>query len=155
MVMALQCRATRVATFVLDWEGADRDYQPLIANFGGSMGYHAASHDNQPKLRLLNKFMVEKYAYFLSKMKARKEGNGTLLNNALCMFGSGFSNSPSLHSKQSIPIVLAGNACGAVQTGRAIAFPSGTNNKALLLTLIQKMGVSASSINGSSATVSL
>jgi hypothetical protein len=99
--------------------------------------------------------MVDKFAYLLTKLSAMPEGGGSVLSNALVMFGSSFSNVPDLHAKQNIPIVLAGSAGGAVATGRAITLPQGTPMKQLLLALIRKMGVAAPSFGGESSAVSL
>jgi hypothetical protein len=111
-----------------------------------SMGHHEISHHNfeKDKLDALAKINVDQshlFAYFLDKMKAVKEGNGTLLDHSLVLYGSNLSV-PTSHSQRDLPIIVAGGAAGRVAGGRSITLPGDeTPLTNLYLTMLDKVGV--------------
>ncbi len=153
LALALQCDVTRVATLVLDWEGGDRNYGFIS---GASAGYHGASHEDgeseTEKYKLMVKFHLDNFVAFLGKMKAMTEGDATVLDNSIVLYGSGIGNYPGLHGKSNLPLVLAGRGAGTLNPGRSIAMPSGTTIKLLNLTLMQKMGLPVTSFYGQTDT---
>ena len=141
-VLALQADLTRVWTFLYAREATSINYPHLNI----SMGHHEISHHNfeQDKLDALAKINVDQsrlFAYFLGKMDATKEGNSTLLDHSLILYGSNLSV-PTSHSQRDLPIILAGGAAGRIQGGRYLAFPGdGTPLTNLYLTMLDKVGV--------------
>ena len=141
-VLALQADLTRVFTFMTAREASSMTFPHL----GITMGHHEISHHNfEPdKLAALAKINVnqsELFAYFLTKLEALKEGNSTLLDHSLILYGSDLSV-PTVHSQHNLPIILAGGAAGRVAGGRYIVYPGDlTPLTNLYLTMLDKVGV--------------
>jgi hypothetical protein len=140
--LALQADLTRVWTFMMAREASSMTFPHL----GISMGHHEISHHNfeADKLEALAKINVnqsELFTYFLSKLEALKEGNSTLLDHSLIMYGSDLSV-PTVHSQHDLPIIVAGGAAGRIAGGRYIAYPGDTTPLTnLYLTMLDKVGV--------------
>jgi hypothetical protein len=140
--LALQADLTRVWTFMMAKEASSMTFPHL----GISMGHHEISHHNfeADKLDALAKINVnqsELFAYFLAKLEALKEGNSTLLDHSLILYGSDLSV-PTVHSQHNLPIILAGGAAGRVAGGRYIVYPGdATPLTNLYLTMLDKIGV--------------
>ena len=141
-VLALQADLTRVWTFMTAREASSMTFPHL----GITMGHHEISHHNfeADKLDALAKINVnqsELFAYFLSKLEGIREGNSTLLDHSLIMYGSDLSV-PTVHSQHDLPIIVAGGAAGRVAGGRYLAFPGDTTPLTnLYLTMLDKVGV--------------
>jgi hypothetical protein len=93
------------------------------------------------------------FAYFLQKLKATREGNGTLLDNSLFLCGSGMGN-PDVHDHVNLPIVVAGGAAGNLKGGRHIRYEQPTPLANLHLTLLDKVGVHLDSFADSQGKIS-
>ena len=140
--LALQADLTRVWTFLYGREATSMSFPHLNI----SMGHHEISHHNFEKEKLdalakINVNQSELFAYFLTKLDALKEGNSTLLDHSLIMYGSSLSV-PTSHSQRDLPILLAGGAAGRVAGGRYIRYPGDTTPLTnLYLTMLDKVGV--------------
>ena len=141
-VLALRADLTRVWTFMFGRESSSMSFPHL----GISMGHHEISHHNfeKDKLAALAKINVnqsELFAYFLTKLDSLKEGNSTLLDHSLIMYGSNLSV-PTSHSQRDLPIILAGGAAGRIAGGRYVRYPGdATPLTNLYLTMLDKVGV--------------
>jgi len=140
-VLAMQADITRVITFQLARETSMRSYPEL----GVPESHHPLSHHgNDPgkiaKMAKINQFHVSLFAGFLEKLKNTPEGNGTLLDHSLYLYGSGMGN-PNLHDHSNLPILVAGGAAGAMRGGRHIQFDKPTPLANLHLTMLDKVGV--------------
>src|SRR5438874_3316976 len=140
-VLALQGDVTRVITFQLARETSNRTYPEI----GVPDPHHPLSHHgNDPakiaKVAKINQFHVSLFAEFLAKLKATNEGNGTLLDNSLILYGSGMGN-PNVHDHINLPILVAGGAAGGMRGGRHIRFDKAAPLANLHLTLLDKVGV--------------
>lgn len=140
--LALQADLTRVWTFMMAREASSMTFPHL----GVTMGHHEISHHNfEPdKLEALAKINVDQsnlFAYFLTKLERIKEGDSTLLDHSLIMYGSDLSV-PTVHSQHNLPIILAGGASGRIVGGRYIVYPGDlTPLTNLYLTMLDKVGV--------------
>ena len=92
------------------------------------------------KLAKINSFHISLFGYFLEKLKATPDGNGSLLDNSMYLYGSGMGNS-SIHSHSDLPIVLVGGGAGKLKGGRHIKYDKPTPLANLHLTLLDKVGV--------------
>jgi hypothetical protein len=148
--LALQADLTRVWTFMMAREASSMTFPHL----GITMGHHEISHHNfeSDKLEALAKINVDQsnlFAYFLAKLEGIKEGNSTLLDHSLIMYGSDLSV-PTVHSQHNLPIILAGGASGRIAGGRYIVFPGDlTPLTNLYLTMLDKVGVPAEKLGDS------
>jgi hypothetical protein len=148
MALALQTDMTRICTFMYANEGSTRPY-PTI---GVSEGHHDLSHHGgdakkHAKIRVINRFHVEQFAYLLGKLKAIREGEHSLLDNLMIVYGSGISDGDR-HNHDDLPIILAGKGSGTLTPGRHIKYsPQPLNN--LYLSMLDRMGVSIDSLGDS------
>ena len=140
-VLALQGDVTRVITFQLARETSNRSYPEI----GVPEAHHPLTHHgNDPakiaKMAKINQFHVSLYAEFLQKLANTPEGDGSLLDHSLYLYGSGMGN-PNLHDHANLPILVAGGAAGKMKGGRHIRYDNPTPLANLHLTLLDKMGV--------------
>jgi len=140
-VLAFQGDVTRVITFQLARETSNRTYPEI----GVPDPHHPLTHHgNDPgkiaKVALINRFHVSLFAEFLAKMRDTREGNGSLLDHSLYLYGSGMGN-PNLHDHNNLPILVAGGAAGRMRGGRHIRCAQPTPLANLHLTLLDKVGV--------------
>lgn len=152
-VLALQGDITRVITFQLARETSNRTYPEI----GVSEPHHPLTHHgNDPekiaKVAQINQFHVSLFAGFLKKLQTTAEGNGTLLDHSLYLYGSGMGN-PNVHDHTNLPILVAGGAAGNMQGGRHIRFEKPAPLANLHLTLLNKVGVQRESFADSRGQV--
>lgn len=139
--LALQGDVTRVITFQLARETSNRTYPEI----GVSDPHHPLTHHgNDPekiaRMAKINEFHVSLFAEFLEKLRATPEGDGSLLDHVLYLYGSGMGN-PNLHDHTNLPILVAGGAAGRMRGGRHIRYSQPTPLANLHLTLLDKVGV--------------
>ncbi|MFM2124187.1 MAG: hypothetical protein RL328_638, partial [Acidobacteriota bacterium] len=140
-VTAFQTDMTRVFTMIMARELSARTY----ANIGIPGQHHLISHhrddpDMMSQKARIDTHHVEMLAYFLERMAATKDAEGSLLDNSLIMYGSGMGNG-NLHRHSDLPIVLAGSLGGKVKTGYHYAYKMDSPMSNLLLTMLDKAGV--------------
>jgi hypothetical protein len=140
-VLAMQADVTRVMTFQLARETSNRTY----AEIGVPDPHHPLTHHgNDPakiaRMAKINAFHVSLFAYFLEKLKATPEGDGSLLDHGLFLYGSGMGN-PNIHDHVNLPILVAGGAAGRQKGGRHIKYAEPTPLANLHLTLLERAGV--------------
>jgi hypothetical protein len=140
LVLAYQCDFTRVSTFLEARELSARTYPEV----GCPEPHHPASHHgNNPeklaRLAMLNTFHVKLFGYFLDKLAQTQDGDGTLLDHTLLLFGSGMSDG-NIHLMYDVPtVVVANQAVFGLKTGRHARAPKGTPLTNLQLTLMERM----------------
>ena len=154
-VLAFQTDTTRVATFMLSREVSPRTYPEL----GISDPHHGLSHhgNNPDKLALLTKvntFHVKLLAYYLERLQATPDGDGTLLDHITLLYGCCISDG-NQHLHTNLPILLAGGACGALRGGRHVRYHDETPLTNLELTLLDKLGVPVERLGDSTGKVDL
>ena len=135
-VLAMQADVTRVITFQMAREASTRTYPQI----GINEAHHPISHHgNQPeklsRLARINAYHVSLFAYLVERLKATKDGEGTLLDNTAYLLGSGMGN-PNIHDHTNLPIVLAGG-----RGGRHLKYTSPMPLANVHLTLLEKVGV--------------
>ena len=140
-LLAMQGDVTRVMTFQLARETSNRTYPEI----GVSDPHHPLSHHgNDPekiaRMAKINAFHVSLFAEYLAKLKATPEGDGTLLDHSLILYGSGIGN-PNIHDHTNLPIIVAGGAAGGMKGNRHIKYAKPTPLANLHLTLLDKVGV--------------
>lgn len=150
MVLGFQTDSTRVATMMLDNAGGNRAYRKVGVNDGHhQISHHRNQADLVGRLKKIDKYLVEQFAYFLQKLDAIEEpGGGTLLDHSMILYGSGLSDG-NRHRHEDLPIVLAGGANGQLATGRHIVLPGETPMANLFLSMLDIMGTPAESIGDS------
>jgi hypothetical protein len=152
-VLAFQADITRVVTFQLARELNNRTYPEI----GVPDPHHPTSHHgNDPeklaKIAKINTFHVSLFAQFLDKLKATPDGDGSLLDNTVYLYGSGLGNS-SIHDHDNLPILVAGGAACGMKGGRHIRYETGTPLANLHLTLLDRVGVRVDKFGDSSGKI--
>jgi hypothetical protein len=140
LVLAFRADLTRVATFVFANDGSNRSYPGV----GVPEGHHDISHHGgdaakQAKVRAINTLHVEQLAYLLGRLKSLADGDATLLDRCLVLYGSGISDGHT-HDHDDLPILLAGRANGIVKTGRHARYPRETPLTNLYLSMLDRLG---------------
>ena len=139
--LALQADVTRVITFQLARETSNRTYAEIgVPDPHHPLTHHGNDPDKIAKVAKINRFHVSLFAGFLERLKATPEGDGSLLDHCLYLYGSGMGN-PNVHDHTNLPIVVAGGAAGNMRGGRHIAYERPTPLANLHLTLLNKVGI--------------
>ncbi len=152
-VLALQGDVTRVITFQLARETSNRTYPEI----GVPEPHHPLTHnggdpEKLAKVAKINAFHVSLFAYFLQKLRATPDGDGTLLDHSLYLYGSGMGNR-DMHDHTNLPILVAGGGAGKLKGGRHIRYDKPTPLANLHLTLLDRVGVRLDSFADSNGKV--
>lgn len=152
-VLALQADITRIITFQFTRELTNRTYPQI----GVPEPHHPTSHHgNDPvkmeKIAQIGTYHVSLFAKFLEKLQATPDGDGSLLDNTIYLYGSGMGN-PSLHDHLNLPILVAGGAATGLRGGRHIRYEKGTPLANLHLTLLDRVGVRLDSFGDSNGSI--
>src|SRR2546421_4918510 len=140
-VLALQGDVTRIITFQLARETSNRTYPEIgVPDPHHPLSHHGNDPEKIARMAKINQFHVSLFAEFLEKLKATPEGNGTLLDHSLYLYGSGIGN-PNVHDHSNLPILVAGGAAGGMKGGRHIKYEKPKPLANLHLTLLDKVGV--------------
>jgi hypothetical protein len=154
-VLAYQADITRVFSLMLGREQTARPF-PWI---GVSEGHHSVSHhqDNPEKLAMLakiNTYQVGLFAHLLEKLHSTRDGEGSLLDHSMILYGSGLGNS-NIHDHKNLPVVVAGGGAGQLKGGRHIKYAEQTPMANLLLGLLDKAGVHLDTFGDSTGRIEL
>jgi len=155
IALAYQADLTRVVAYVMAAEGTNRTYNHIgIPDAFHPMSHHANDLERLNKLAKIQAWHVEKFAEFLAKTAATPDGQGTLLDHSIFMFGSNMSNS-DLHNNYPEPNILVGGGNGKMKLGgQHLVLPEKTPIANLHLTLLQKVGVERDKFGDSTGTIS-
>ena len=152
-VIAFQADLTRVTTMMVAREGSMRVYPEInIPDPHHPLTHHRNNPEWIEKTTRINCLHAELFAYFLNKLKSTPEGDGTLLDHAMIVYGSGLSDG-NRHQHENLPILLAGRGDGSLKPGRHLVLKPGTPMTNLYLSLLSKMGVQPESIGDSTGKV--
>ena len=151
--LALQGDITRIITFQLTRELNNRTYPEI----GVPDPHHPTSHHgNDPeklaKIAKINAYHVSLFSEFLQKLKATPDGDGSLLDHTIYMYGSGIGN-PSLHDHENLPVLVAGGGQFGLTGGQHILYVEQTPLANLHLTLLDRVGVRLDSFGDSSGQI--
>jgi hypothetical protein len=153
IALAYQADLTRVASYVMVSEGTNRTY-----NFVGVPdAFHPVSHHSNDKerirrLQVIERYHMERFADFLKKLANTKEGDGSILDHSLFLYGSNMSNS-NQHDNYPLPEVLVGGANGAHVGGKNVVLPARTPLANLHLTILDKVGIKQKSLGNSTGII--
>src|SRR5215469_11747677 len=154
LALAYQADLTRVASFVMVSEGTNRTY-----NFVGVPdSFHPVSHHSNDKerirrLQVIEQYHMERFADFLKKMAAAKEGDGSILDHSLFLYGSNMSNS-NQHDNYPLPEILVGGANGKHVGGKNVTPPARTPLANVHLTILDKLGIKQEKFGNSTGLIS-
>jgi Protein of unknown function (DUF1552) len=153
MALAFQTDTTRISTFLVAHDGSDRPYP----NIGVSEGHHTLSHHQhdpvkKEKIAKINHFHTTQLAYFLEKLKAIKEGEGSLLDNCMIVYGCAIGDG-NRHNHDKLPVLLAGRGGGALKPGRHLKLPDKVPMTNLFLTMLDAAGAPTAKLGDSTGKI--
>ena len=154
LVLAFQTDSTRIATLMLARAGSNRTF-PTV---GIKEGHHWLSHHQNNKQKIeklarIDRFYIQQWAYMLERMKRIQEGDGTLLDNVMVLYGSGISDG-NRHWHHDLPVLLAGRGGGTLATGRHIKYPKQLPLTNLFLCMLDRMGIEVERFGDSTGRLS-
>jgi hypothetical protein len=154
IAVAYQADLTRVASYIMIGEGTNRTYNHIgVPDSFHPLSHHADYVDRLEKLVKIQRYHLERFADFVAKLAATPDGEGTLLDNSMLLYGSNMGNS-NVHSNYPLPNILVGGGAGTLKKGgQQIELPEHTTISNLHLTLLTKAGVEMKSIGDSTGVI--
>jgi hypothetical protein len=147
-VLAFRSDLTRVSTMMMGREGSLRTYPEIgVPDPHHPLTHHGGKPDWIERVTQINTFHVQLFAYFLDRLKGTPDDDGTLLDHAMIVYGSGISDG-NKHTHEDLPVLVAGGG-GRFATGRHVMYPNDTPMANLYLTLLDRMGVREDAIGDS------
>ncbi|HLI83948.1 MAG TPA: DUF1552 domain-containing protein [Bryobacteraceae bacterium] len=148
-LLALRSDLTRVVSFMIAKEQSPRPYPQI----GVPEAHHPLSHhNNDPELvarmSKINVYHAQLFAQYLAKLRATPDGDGSLLDHMIILYGAGISNS-NAHSGKNLPLLLVGGGAGKLKGGRHLKYPGEPSQANLLMTIMDKMGYPVEKVGGS------
>ena len=139
-VLAFQTDQTRVITFMMGLEGSNRAYREVdVKGAHHGLSHHQGDKAKIADIRKINRYHIEQFAYFVDRMKSIEDGDGSLLDHSLLVYGSGIGDG-NTHSHHDLPVLLAGKASGAVTPGRHVRYADNTPMNNLYLNMLEYVG---------------
>jgi hypothetical protein len=147
--VAFQADLTRISTFMLAREGSGRTYREIgVPDAHHPLTHHKGNQEMIDKVLKINRYHMEQFAYFIGKLKSIPEGDGTLLDHVMVIYGSGLADG-NRHTHNDLPCILAGRGAGTFHTGRHIRYPQDTPMANLFVSMLDSMGVPIESLGDS------
>jgi hypothetical protein len=140
-VLAYQCDLTRVTTFMMGHEQTSRTYPEIgVVDGHHPLSHHGGDPEKMANVTKINTYHTKMFAYFLEKLRSTPEGDGSLLDHSIIVYGSGISDG-NKHNNDNLPILLAGGGAGQIKGGRHLRYPENTSMPNLYGTLVDMVGV--------------
>ncbi len=155
ITLAMQTDSSRIISFMFTNAGSNRSYADIDVKEGHhELSHHGKSEHKQEQIAKINRFHIDRFAYLLNRLKSVREGDRTLLENSMVLYGSGISDGDR-HNHDNLPILLAGNAGGKVKTGQHIQYKNGTPLCNLYVWMMQQMGARVDQFGDSNGVLKL
>ena len=152
-LLAFQGDITRVTTFQIARETSNRTYPEIgVPDPHHPLSHHGDDPDKIARMAKINAFHVSLFAEYLEKLQNTREGNGSLLDNVLLLYGSCIGN-PNVHNHTNLPIILAGGAAGGMKGNRHVRYKKPTPLANLHLTILDKVGVKLDTFGDSNGKI--
>jgi hypothetical protein len=149
MTLAMQSDTTRILTLMMAREGSNRTYREIgVSDAHHGITHHKGNAEWIEKITQINHYHVQQFAYFLQKLDSIREGDGTLLDHSMIVYGSSISDG-NRHTHHDLPIVLAGGGIGTLKAGRHVRYPWYTPLTNLFLSMLERMEVRTESLGDS------
>jgi hypothetical protein len=144
-VLAYQTDLTRVISFMMGHETSQRAYPEIgVPDAHHPLSHHGGNQEMVQKLMKVNLYHAQQFAYYLDKLRATRDGEGTLLDSLTILYGSGMSDGNN-HNHHNLPTLIVGGGAGHIKGGRHIRYPEFTPIANLFVTLLDHLGVPTAS----------
>lgn len=149
LALSFQTDNTRVASFIMAHDGSNRQYPGLGVRDGHhDLSHHGGDAEKLAKVAKINRFHLTQFAKFVTKLKSIQEGEGTLLDNCMLVYGAGLGDG-NAHNHDNLPVLLVGKGGGSLRTGRHVRFDKETPMANLYLSMLDRFGAAADRIGDS------
>ena len=154
-VLALQTDMTRVVTFRMGRESSGRTFGEIgVSESHHSVSHHRGDPRQMEKGAKIDAYHIKLFSYLLDKLRSTPDGDGTLLDHVMLLYGAGMSDG-NMHTNQSLPVLLAGGAAGKLKGGRHIVYPKATPMTNLFLSMLDTMGIHIDKLGDSTGKLEL
>jgi hypothetical protein len=152
-LLAFQSDLTRVISFMIGKEQSARPYPQI----GVPEAHHPLSHHNDipdliAQMSKINRYHTQLFSQYLAKLRATPDGDGSLLDHSILLFGSNMSNS-NAHDHFPLPAAVLGGGCGKLKGGQHVRYPDRTPVANLVFTLLNRAGVPVESFGDSNGEI--
>ncbi len=148
-VVAFQTDQTRIATFMIAREGSNRTYREIgVPGAHHGLTHHRNDEEKIRQISKINRYHMELFSYFLKRLDSIPDGDGTLLDHSMVVYGSGLADG-NKHTHHDLPVLVAGRAAGGLHPGRHLRYDTETPMANLYLTLLDRLGVHPEAIGDS------
>lgn len=152
---AFQSDITRVTSMVIGREGSVRTYEEIgVSDPHHPLSHHRNAADALEKLTKINEYHMNLFAHFIARLQATPEGDGTLLDHSMIVYGCGIADS-NRHTHEKLPVVLMGGGCGSIATGQHLSLKDDTPLANLYLALMERTGVKAEGFGDSTGRLEI
>jgi hypothetical protein len=149
MRVAFQTDMTRIATFMLTREGSSRTYREIdLPEAHHPLTHHQGNAEMIEKVYRINRYHMELFAEFIGKMAKTPDGDGSLLDHSMIVYGAGLADG-NRHEHVNLPVMIAGGGCGTIKTGRHLQLAAKTPINNLYVSMLDRMGVPVESLGDS------
>ena len=153
ITIAFQADLTRVVTLMYSREGGNRTYRSIgVPDAHHGLSHHLNDPEKMARLAVIDRHHVAMLAYLLGKLRDAQDGDGSLLDHAMVVYGSSLSDS-NAHTHDDLPTLLAGGGGGALRGGRHLRYPDGTPMTNLFLTMLDRLGVHRERVGDSTGRI--
>lgn len=149
MTVAFQTDSTRILTFMMGREGSSRAYREIgISDAHHPLTHHRGNTEMMEKVRQINRYHVEQFRYWIERLSKTPDGDGTLLDSAMVVYGSGLADG-NRHTHHDLPVVLVGGGNGKIKSGRHVKYAVETPMANLFVAMLDKMGAQVEALGDS------
>src|SRR5207237_786504 len=153
--LAWQGDITRVISFMMGRELSQRTYPGVgVPDAHHGLTHHQGNKEKIAKVILINTYHMQMFARFLEKLRATPDGEGTLLDHSMILYGGGISDG-NLHNHSPLPALVAGGGAGQLKGGRHLRYPDHTPMANLLLSMLDKAGVPTDGLGDSTGKLEI
>lgn len=155
LVLAFQTDTTRLSTFMLAHDGSNRSFPEIgVPDAHHYLSHHQSDPQKLAKIAKIDQFYLRQFGYFLDKMKSIKEGDATLLDHSMIVFGGAIGDG-NRHNHNNLPILLAGGGNGTITHGKRQVLPTDTPMTNLYLSMLERLGVPAERVGDSTGKLEI
>lgn len=155
LVLAFQTDTTRIGTFMLAHDGSNRSFPEIgVPDAHHYLSHHQSDPQKLEKIARIDQFYLRQFGYFLDRMKAIKEGDRTLLDNSMIVFGGAICDG-NRHNHNNLPILFAGGGNGIIRHGKRVMLKTDTPMTNLYLGMLDRMGVPAERVGDSTGRLEI
>lgn len=153
LLLAFQTDSTRISTFLLAHDGSNRSFPEIgVPDAHHNLSHHQHNPETLAKIAKIDLFYMEQFAYFMQRMKDTKEGDKSLLDSSMLVYGGGIGDGDR-HNHDNLPIILAGGGNGTLNPGRHVTMNGETPMTNLYLAMLERMGVKAERVGDSTGVL--